>query len=151
LSEYARDGIAVGGVSVGEEKKLIQDIVKHAGSELPENKPRYLMGVGTPEDILHAVEHGFDMFDCVLPTRLGRHGIAFSPKGNLKMNNAKYKTDFTPLVKTCKCFACTHFTKAYISHLIRENEMLGGILLSLHNIAYLHNLLENRKAKILKK
>jgi queuine tRNA-ribosyltransferase len=109
------------------------------------------MGVGTPEDLLHAVEHGIDMFDCVLPTRLGRHGIAFSPKGNLKMNNAKYKTDFTPLVKSCGCFACTHFTKAYISHLIRENEMLGGILLSLHNIAYLHNLLENRKKKMLKK
>lgn len=151
LSEYARDGIAVWWVSVGEEKKLIQDIVKHAWSELPENKPRYLMGVGTPEDILHAVENWFDMFDCVLPTRLGRHGMAFSPKGNLKMNNAKYKTDFTPLVKSCTCFACTHFTKAYISHLIRENEMLGGILLSLHNIAYLHNMLENRKKKMLKK
>ena len=151
LSEYARDGIAVWWVSVGEEKKLIQEIVKHTGSELPEDKPRYLMGVGTPEDILHAIENGFDMFDCVLPTRLGRHGIAFSSKWNLKMTNAKYKADFTPLVKTCTCFACTHFTKAYISHLIRENEMLGGILLSLHNIAYLHNMLENRKAKMLRK
>lgn len=151
LSNYARDGIAVGGVSVGEEKKKIQEIVKFTGSKLPQDKPRYLMGVGTPEDILHAIENWFDMFDCVLPTRLGRHGIAFSPKGNLKMTNAKFKTDFTPLVKSCSCFACTHFTKAYISHLIREGEMLGGILLSLHNIAYLHNMLENWKKKMMKK
>lgn len=151
LSDYAWDGIAVGGVSVWEKKELIKEIVKFTGSKLPENKPRYLMGVGTPEDILHAVENGFDMFDCVLPTRLGRHGIAFSPKGNLKMTNAKYKADFTPLVKSCWCYACTHFTKAYISHLVRENEMLGGILLSLHNIAYLHTMLENWKRKMLKK
>jgi len=151
LSQYARDGIAIGWVSVGEEKSLIQDIVKFTAPKLPEDKPRYLMGVGTPEDLMHAIKHGIDMFDCVLPTRLGRHGIAFSPKGNLKLQNAKYKTDFTPLVKSCKCFACQNFTKAYISHLIRENEMLGGILLSLHNIAYLHNLLENRKTKMLKK
>lgn len=149
LSQYARDGIAIWGVSVGEEKKLIQDIVKFTAPKLPENKPRYLMWVGTPEDLLHGIEQGIDMFDCVLPTRLGRHGIAFSPKGNLKMTNAKYKTDFTPLVKSCTCFACTHFTKAYISHLIREGEMLWGILLSLHNIAYLHNMLENRKKKML--
>ena len=150
LSQYARDGIAVGGVSVGEKKELIQDIVKFTGKKLPEDKPRYLMGVGTPEDILHAVKNGFDMFDCVLPTRLGRHGIAFSPKGNIKLQNAKYKTDFSPLVKSCWCYTCKNFSKAYLSHLVRENEMLWGILLSLHNIAYLHNMLEKWKENMLK-
>ena len=107
------------------------------------------MWVGTPEDISHAIEYGFDMFDCVLATRLGRHGMAFSDEWNLTIKNAKYKSDFTPLTNTCTCFVCKNYTKAYLHHLIKEKEMLGGILLSFHNIVYLNNILENRKQKLL--
>ena len=149
LSQYAWDGIAVGGVSVGESKELIREVVSYTASKLPTNVPRYLMGVGTPEDIRHAVEEGFDMFDCVLPTRLGRHGEAFSAEGNIKLSNAKYVKDFTPLTDDCDCYTCKNFTKAYLHHLIKEKEMLGGILLSLHNIAYLHKIVEDWKADML--
>jgi len=99
----------------------------------------------------HAIEFGFDMFDCVLPTRLGRHGEAFSDEGNIKINQAKYREDFTPLTKNCGCYTCKHFTKAYLFHLHREKEMLAGILLSLHNIVYLERLLEDWKKEFLKK
>lgn len=151
LSQYARDGIAVWWVSVWESKELVRDVVEFVTTKLPNDKPRYLMWVGTPEDILHAVEHGFDMFDCVLPTRLGRHWSAFSDNGLIKISNSKYKSDFSPLTDNCGCYACKHFSKAYISHLIREGEMLGWILLSLHNIIYLHNLVENWKKDMLAK
>lgn len=151
LSQYAWDGIAVGGVSVGESKELIREVVSYTASKLPTNVPRYLMGVGTPEDITHAIEEGFDMFDCVLPTRLGRHGEAFSADGNIKLSNAKYIKDFTPITTDCWCYACKNFTKAYIHHLLQEKEMLGGILLSLHNIVYLHKIVEDRKTNILNK
>lgn len=149
LTQYARDGIAVGGVSVWESKELIREVVAFTASKLPADKPRYLMWVGTPEDILHAVEQGFDMFDCVLPTRLGRHGEAFSADWNIKLNNAKYTKDFTPLTSDCWCYACKNFTKAYIHHLLKEKEMLWGILLSLHNILYLHKIVEDRKTNML--
>lgn len=99
-------------------------MVEHTAPLLPEDKPRYLMGVGTPEDILHAVEQGIDMFDCVLPTRLGRHGEAFSDQGKIKITNAKYKEDFSPLTDTCPCYTCKNFSKAYLSHLLREGEMM---------------------------
>lgn len=150
LSPYAKDWIAVGWVSVWESKKLIREVVEFTWPKLPNDKPRYLMGVGTPEDLMHAIEHGFDMFDCVLATRLGRHGIAFSSEWNLTIKNAKYKSDFTPLTDNCPCFACKNYTKAYLHHLIKEKEMLGGILLSFHNIVYLNTILESWKQKMLK-
>jgi len=150
LSQYARDGIAVGGVSVWESKELIRDVVSFTASKLPQDKPRYLMWVGTPEDITHAIGEWFDMFDCVLPTRLGRHGEAFSANGHIKISNAKYTKDFTPLTDDCTCYTCKNFSKAYLHHLFREKEMLGGILLSLHNIAYLHKIVENWKKDMLK-
>lgn len=150
LSNYARDGIAVGWVSVGEWRDLINEIVQFAGPKLPEDKPRYLMGVGTPEDLRYGIEQGFDMFDCVLATRLGRHGQAFSDHGNIKITNAKHKRDFTPLTDSCPCYCCQHFTKAYLHHLHKEKEILGGILLSLHNIVYLHKLLVDWKKEMLK-
>ena len=149
LSQYAWDGIAVWGVSVGESKDLINEVIAFTASKLPVDKPRYLMGVGTPEDITHAIEQWFDMFDCVLPTRLGRHGEAFSADGNIKISNAPYAKDFSPLTNDCGCYTCKHFSKAYLHHLIREKEMLGGILLSLHNIVYLHTIVEDWKAKML--
>ncbi len=151
LSTYALDGIAVGGVSVWESKELIREVVAFTASKLPTNVPRYLMWVWTPEDITHAIEEGFDMFDCVLPTRLGRHGEAFSADGNIKLSNAKYSKDFTSLTSDCWCYTCQNFTKAYLHHLLNEKEMLWGILLSLHNIVYLHKIVEDWKAKMLKK
>lgn len=99
------------------------------------------MGVGTPEDLLFSIEQGFDMFDCVLATRLGRHGVAFSDGGNLKLKNASFKEDFTFLTPNCGCYTCKHFSRSYLHHLVQEKEMLAGILLSLHNIVYLHGLL----------
>ena len=145
LSQYARDWIAVWWVSVGESKELIREIVEFTWPRLPDGKPRYLMWVGTPEDISHAIENWFDMFDCVLATRLGRHGMAFSDDGNLTIKNAKYKSDFSPLKDNCPCFVCRNYTKAYLHHLIKEKEMLGGILLSFHNIVYLNSILEKWK------
>lgn len=149
LSQFAWDGIAIGWVSVWESKELIQKVVEHTAPLLPNDKPRYLMWVWTPEDIRHAIEHGVDMFDCVLPTRLGRHGSAFSKDWLVKITNAKYREDFTPLTDDCECYACKNFTKAYLSHLVREGEMLGWILLGLHNILYLHKIVEDWKKDFL--
>ncbi|MDR0282230.1 MAG: tRNA guanosine(34) transglycosylase Tgt [Candidatus Peribacteria bacterium] len=151
LSQFARDGIAVGGVSVGEDKQKVQEVVHYTVPKLPNNKPRYLMGVGTPEDLLFAIEQGVDMFDCVSATRYGRHGIAFSDEGNIKITNAQYAKDFSPLTDNCDCYACKNFTKAYFHHLQREKEMLGGILMGLHNIVYLNRILEDWKKKMLGK
>ena len=124
LSQFARDGIAIGGVSVGEEKEKVQEVVAFTTPKLPVNKPRYLMGVGTPEDLKFAIEQGIDMFDCVSATRYGRHGIAFSDEGNIKIRNAKYASDFSALTENCDCYACRNFSKAYFHHLLREEETL---------------------------
>ena len=107
------------------------------------------MGVGTPEDLLHGIEQGIDMFDCVSATRLGRHGIIFSDHGNIKITNARYAKDFSPLTDNCDCYACKHLTKAYFHHLQREKETLGGVLMGLHNIVYLNRILEDWKKKML--
>jgi len=147
LSPLATDGIAVGWVSVGESKEKIQEVVSFTGSKLPKDKPRYLMGVGTPEDILFAIEQWFDMFDCVLATRLGRHGVMFSDTWNIHISNAKYKNDYTSFSNLSEWMS--KYTKAYVHHLIKEKEMLGGILLSLHNIVYLHSMLNKRKKELL--
>ncbi len=149
LKQFAIDWIAVGGVSVWESKELVRDIVSFIGPQLPEDKPRYLMGVWTHQDIVHAVANGFDMFDCVLPTRLGRHGLAMTSQWNIKLSNAQYKNDFTSLDPEIDSFTSRHFTKAYLHHLIRTDEILGGILLSLHNIVYLHHLVNKLQQQIL--
>jgi len=124
LSQFARDGIAIGGVSVGESRELIEQVIAHTTPLLPNEKPRYLMGVGTPEDLRFAIEQGVDMFDCVAATRLGRHGIAFSDQGNIKITNSDFRTDFSPLTENCDCYTCRNFSKAYLCHLIREQETL---------------------------
>lgn len=149
LTPFAKDGIAVGGVSVGESHDDVARIVSFVGPKLPEAVPHYLMGVGTEEMIRHAIDNGFDMFDCVLPTRLGRHGVAMTKEGNIKLSNAKYKNDHTPLDPESDCIVSRNYTKSYLHHLVRENEMLAGTLLSLHNIRYLHNLVETIKKEIL--
>ena len=142
------DGYSIGGTSVGESKPVMYQMIDDAIRYLPEDKPRYLMGVGDPIDILEGVERGIDMFDCVLPTRLARHGHAFTREGKINIKNAKYKEDFTCIDKECDCYACKHYTKAYLRHLIVANETLGQRLLSIHNIRFLIKLTEEIRESI---
>lgn len=136
------DGYSIGGTSVGEDKDTMYKMIDYSIPYLPEDKPRYLMGVGDPVDIIEGVIRGVDMFDCVLPTRIARHGNAFTRYGKINLRNAKFKEDFTPLEKECDCYACQHYTKAYIRHLIVANETFGARLLSIHNIRFLIKLTE---------
>ena len=142
------DGYSIGGTSVGEDKPTMYKMIDYAIKYLPEDKPRYLMGVGEPIDILEGVERGVDMFDCVLPTRLARHGHAFTRTGKINVKNAKYKEDFTPVDPECDCECCKHYTKAYIRHLIVANETLGQRLLSIHNLRFLIKLTEEIREAI---
>ena len=136
------DGYSIGGTSIGEPKDVMYKMISYAVPYLPEDKPRYLMGVGDPIDILEGVRQGIDMFDCVHPTRLARHGNAFTRNGKINLHNAKYKEDFTPLDSNCDCYACQHFTKAYIRHLLVCNETNAGRLLSIHNLRFLIKMTE---------
>ena len=142
-------GYAVGGLSVGEPKDIMVDILDYTTDFLPENKPRYLMGVGTPDYLFEAVEHGIDMADCVLPTRIARNGTAMTSVGRVIVKNGKYKEDFTRLDENCDCYTCKNYTKAYIRHLFNANEILAYRLLSIHNIYFLTNLMENIRNSIL--
>jgi queuine tRNA-ribosyltransferase len=130
------DGYAIGGVSVGEPASLIHEIAGYTASLLPQDKARYLMGIGTPPDIIEAISNGIDMFDCVVPTRNGRNGQAFTWDGELQLRNAEFKEDFRPIDEKCDCFACRNHTRAYIRHLFNTQELLGLRLVSLHNIHF---------------
>ncbi len=141
------DGYSIGGTSVGEDKPTMYKMIDDAIRYLPTDKPRYLMGVGEPIDLLEGVERGVDMFDCVLPTRIARHANAFTHHGKINLRNAKYKEDFTP-IDECDCYTCTHYTKAYIRHLFVANEGLGGRLLSIHNIRFLIRMMEEMREAI---
>ncbi len=143
LTEMVFDGYAVGGVSVGEPSELIYDIIDYTLPLLPESKPRYIMGMGTPEDILESVAHGADMFDCIIPTRYGRTGTAFTSEGKINLKNARYTEDFRPVDEQCVCYTCQNFTRAYMRHLFYANEMLGPQLLSLHNVYFYVNMMRN--------
>ncbi len=134
-------GYAVGGVSVGEPKDEMLRILAHTPHRLPADKPRYLMGVGTPEDLVQGVADGVDMFDCVMPTRNARNGHLFTRFGDLRLRNARYKTDERPIDASCACHTCAHFSRAYLHHLDRCGEMLGPMLASLHNLHYYVNLM----------
>ena len=136
-------GIAIGGLSVGETKTEMLATLDVVTPLLPEDKPRYLMGVGTPEDIINGIARGIDIFDCVLPTRLARHHAVFSPEGRLNMMNATFARDERPIDKTCDCYTCQNFTRAYIRHLIVAKELLAGTLLSIHNLRALIRLVED--------
>ena len=142
------DGYSIGGTSVGEDKDTMYKMIDYAIKYLPEDKPRYLMGVGDPLDILEGVERGVDMFDCVLPTRIARHGNAFTRHGKLNIRNEKYKEDFTPIEDTCDCYACRNYTKAYIRHLMVCEETFGARLLSIHNLRFLIKLVEDIRENI---
>jgi queuine tRNA-ribosyltransferase len=134
-------GYAVGGVSVGEPKDEMRRIVAHTPHRLPPDKPRYLMGVGTPEDLVEGVTHGVDLFDCVMPTRNARNGHLFTRFGDLRLRNTRYKTDERPIDETCTCHTCANFSRAYLHHLDRCGEMLGPMLTSIHNLHYYLNLM----------
>jgi queuine tRNA-ribosyltransferase len=136
LVKIGFDGYAIGGVSVGEAENLIYEVVEYTAALLPEDKPRYVMGVGTPLDILEMVSMGVDMFDCVMPTRNGRNGTAFTKTGKLLLRNSRYTKDFKPMDETCGCFACKNYTRGYIRHLFNTEELLGLRLVSLHNIYF---------------
>lgn len=147
ISSINSYGYAIGGVSVGEPSEIKNKIVEFTVPFLPENKPRYLMGVGTPEDLLDGVKRGIDMFDCVMPTRNARHGSFFTSSGRKNIKIKEYEEDFSPLEENCKCYACKNHTKAYIRHLCRQQEATGAILMTIHNIHFLVNLMkETRKA-----
>lgn len=138
VTAFDLPGYAVGGVAVGENRECIERMVLYTTPLLPAQKPRYLMGVGTPWDLIYAVRCGIDMFDCVLPTRLARHGAAFTQEGRVSLRNARFIEDWQPLEPACTCYTCTHHTRAYLSHLVRAKEMTAATLLSIHNIHHLH-------------
>jgi queuine tRNA-ribosyltransferase len=136
LREIDFDGYALGGLSVGEPKEDMERILDHMGHRLPEDKPRYLMGVGTPEDIVFAIERGIDMFDCVMPTRNARHGLLFTWAGDLRIRNARFKADTGPIDPRCDCYTCRNYSRSYLHHLHRSGEMLGARLNSIHNLHF---------------
>ena len=148
LVEMDFDGYAVGGTSVGEPKPTMYKMVGYSTPYLPEDKFRYLMGVGDPIDLIENVIRGIDLFDCVSPTRLARHGHAYTKYGKINIKNSKYKEDFTPISDECDCYACKNYTKAYIRHLINSKETFGARLLSIHNIRFLTHLMEEIRESI---
>ena len=141
-------GYAIGGVSVGEGLDLLKKVVEYTAPYLPENKPRYLMGVGLPEDILESVERGMDMFDCVIPTRYARSATLFTNRGRIRLTNRKYRRDFYPIEPNCTCYACRNFTRAYIHHLFNANEVLSATLASIHNVHFYLNMMADIRAAI---
>ena len=142
------DGYSIGGTSVGEDKDTMYRMIDYAIKYLPEDKPRYLMGVGAINDILNGIERGVDMFDCVLPTRIARHGTLMTSSGRINIKKNIYKDDFTPLDDNCDCECCKNYTKAYLNHLFRNNEGLGMRLLSIHNLRFLIRLVEDARKAI---
>ncbi len=148
LRGYDFPGYAIGGLAVGETKAEMYATLEHTVPLLPEDKPRYLMGVGSPEDLVHSVARGVDIFDCVLPTRLARHGAALTRRGRMNIRNQKYAADPNPLEPGCTCYTCTTFSRAYLRHLVKANEILGHNLLTLHNIHMLETLMREMRRAI---
>ena len=148
LTDMDFDGYAIGGLSVGEPKADMRRILAHTAPQLPQDKPRYLMGVGTPEDIVASVQHGVDMFDCVLPTRNARHGILFTQWGDMRIKNARFRTDTAPVDAQCSCYCCQNFSRGYLHHLIRSSEILGARLATIHNLHYYQVLMAGLRGAI---
>ncbi len=148
LKDIDFDGFAIGGLSVGEPKEDMQRILAHTAPKMPQNKPRYLMGVGTPEDLVEAVSQGIDMFDCVMPTRNARNGWLFTQYGDIKIKNAGYKQDLKPLDEDCSCYTCRNFTRAYLHHLHKVGEILGARLNTFHNLHYYQVLMQGMRGAI---
>lgn len=146
---FAKYGIGIGGLSVGEPKPVMYEMLDAMLPHYPTNIPRYLMGVGSPDCLVEGVKRGIDMFDCVLATRIARNGTAMTSKGKVVVRNGKYKEDFTPLDPNCDCYCCKNYTKAYLRHMINTGEMMGGMLLSLHNITFLTKLMAGMREAII--
>lgn len=149
VTAYDLPGFAIGGVAVGEDRKTIENVVLYTTPLLPRLKPRYLMGVGTPWDIIYAIRCGIDMFDCVSPTRLARHGAAFTKDGRISLKNSPFRKDWGPIDSECTCSTCANHSRAYLHHLVRQNEMAGAMLLSIHNVSYLIDEAQNCRKAIL--
>jgi len=147
-TQYDLPGYAIGGLSVGEPKELMKEMIEVLHPYLPENKPRYLMGVGTPEDLYEGVIRGIDMFDCVMATRMARNGTVFTKEGRMIVRNATYAKDFKPIEEDCDCYTCQNFTRAYLRHLIKAQEILGAILLSIHQVRFLLRFMEKLRQDI---
>jgi len=141
-------GYAIGGLSVGEPKDLMIEVLEYTAPMLPKDKPRYLMGIGTPDYIFQAAINGIDMFDCVYPTRIARNGTAMTSTGRINLKNAQFKEDFNPIDEDCDCYACKNYTKAYVRHLVKENEILAFRLVTIHNLNFLLRLTENIREAI---
>lgn len=148
LVDIGFPGYAIGGLSVGEEKEKMLEVLEFTTPVMPEDKPRYLMGVGAPEDLVEGVMRGIDMFDCVLPTRIARHGAVFTSSGRMTIRNAQFERDFTPLDHQCDCYVCQNYTRGYIRHLIKRNEILGLRLTTYHNLYYLLELMSKMRQAI---
>ncbi|NBB96631.1 MAG: tRNA guanosine(34) transglycosylase Tgt [Alphaproteobacteria bacterium] len=148
LRNIGFDGYAIGGLAVGEGQELMFDVLDYAPGQLPEDKPRYLMGVGKPDDIVGAVQRGVDMFDCVLPTRSGRTGQAWTARGSVNLRNARHRDDPRPLEEGCECPACSKYSRAYLHHVVRLDEMIAGMLLTWHNLRYYQRLMAGLRAAI---
>ena len=148
LEQIGFDGYAVGGLSVGEPKHLMMDVLEHITPHMPTNKPRYLMGVGKPEDLVEGVRRGIDMFDCVMPTRNARNGHLFTSEGIVRIRNSKYKKDMSPLDPNCPCHTCSNYSRSYLHHLFRCQEILGARLNSLHNLYYYQTLMQDLRNAI---
>ena len=149
VSQMPAHGFAIGGVSVGETKMQMNQVVSFTAPLLPADKPRYLMGVGTPEDLLEGIRHGIDMFDCVMPTRVARHGSFFTPVGKKIIRNAEYREDFAPLVPGCGCYTCQNHSAAYLRHIYRMGETTAAALISIHNIYTLVELAQEARRQII--
>lgn len=143
------EGYAIGGLSVGEGRFLMNEVLDYTANALPDSKPRYLMGVGFPEDILDAIERGVDMFDCVIPTRNGRNGCAFTNIGKKRILNSQYKYDTNPIDEQCECYTCKNFSMSYLRHLFNSKEMLGMTLVSLHNICFFSEMMRKARESII--
>ena len=148
LTDIGFNGFAIGGLSVGEPKEEMARILVHTTPKLPADKPRYLMGVGTPEDLVHGVSQGVDMFDCVMPTRNARNGHLFTRYGDVRIKNAQYRTDTAPIDETCDCYTCRNFSRAYLHHLHRVGEILGAQLNTIHNLRYYQTLMREIREAI---
>jgi queuine tRNA-ribosyltransferase len=148
LEQIGFDGYAIGGLSVGEPKEEMRQILQYIAPLLPQDKPRYLMGVGTPEDIVEAVQAGMDMFDCVMPTRNARNGMLFTRLGDIRIRNSRYRNDTEPLDAACTCYTCRHFSRAYLHHLDKSQEILGAILNTTHNLHYYQQLMRELREAI---
>jgi queuine tRNA-ribosyltransferase len=148
IVELDLPGYAIGGLSVGEPKEIMYEVMDECVDYLPKDKPRYLMGVGSPDCLFEGVERGIDMFDCVLPTRIARHGMAMTSQGRVNIKNAAYEKDFTPLDPNCDCYTCRNYSKAYLRHLFKSDEILSSMLMTTHNLHFLVDVMKNIRKSI---